>query len=172
MYIFDNESNLANDRPGKREMENAMLGVKKMNKEDNLDYARIGSRLREIRKVLEMTIQGMHEATSFSKSLISEAENGLKKPSTKYLTALLDKYNVNINYVLSGRGAKFLSPLNEEGLCDLGESSEKIEELLYHMKRVDMLKYSILSYYSKFKFENKELIEKILSQETSSSSRE
>ncbi len=121
----------------------------------------IGKRLKEARDSLGMTIDKMHDITGFSRSLISEAENGLKKPSPIYLFALLDKFNVNINYIFTGRGKMFL--LREDEECYKGEDGEKIKELLFHMKNVDMLRYSILSYYSKYIFENKDLIEKILS---------
>ena len=56
----------------------------------------------------------LRDISGYSKSMISKAENGLKKPSISYLYALMDKYNVNINYILTGKGKMFLEPGKED----------------------------------------------------------
>jgi transcriptional regulator with XRE-family HTH domain len=129
---------------------------------DELDTQRIGQRLREVRKTLNMTIDDAHRETGFSRSLISEVENGLKKPSSLYLFALLDKFNVNINYIFKGKGSMFTDPIS----CakEFGPDQENIEILLDAMKHVDLVRYSVLKFFIEFKTANREYIENALSE--------
>lgn len=129
---------------------------------DQFNRELIGRRLREVRKKLHLTIEEAYRQTGFSRSLISEAENGLKKPSSRYLFALLDKFGVNINYILSGTGAAFVDQIVSSS--EFGLERENIKDLFETMKHVDLVRYSMLKYYIEFKTANQEYIEKALSE--------
>lgn len=127
-----------------------------MEKKYELNLEKIGPRLREVRNALNKTIDAMHEISGFSKSLISSAEKGLKKPSTIYLTMLLELFNVNVNYVLSGRGPMFV-----EGAKPDTKGSDIYLELLWQMENQDIVKHTMIAQYLIFKANNGELLSKI-----------
>jgi len=120
----------------------------------------IGARLRTARETLGLTIEKIHQETGFSKSLISEAENGIKKPSSRYLFALVERFKVNINYILTGKGDMFMSGWELTG--DFGADKEKVIDLLYHIERIEMVRYEILGFFLRYKNENAHLIDRLL----------
>jgi DNA-binding transcriptional regulator YiaG len=67
-----------------------------------------GERIREIRTALKMTQDGMGKALGISKQFLSRVENSIVRLSSEKLIALSKKYNVDINYVLTGNGNLFL----------------------------------------------------------------
>lgn len=138
-----------------------------------MDLKKVGERLKTARKTLKLTMDDMRDISGYSKSLISSAENGLKKPSVVYLFTLLDKFNVNINYILCGEGKMFLEPdqpgkekkeLEQIPLKDLMKTDENLRQLVYMIDRVDMVRYAVLSFFIQYKTENKRMIEELLSE--------
>ncbi len=127
-----------------------------MIKKPKLNQEEIGKRLREVREALNLTIEKMYHATGFSRSLISEAENGLKKPSSTYLFALLDLYQVNLNYIMSGRGDMFLG--EELVFEDFGKDAKLVHSLLMYMKKADVVRFTILKYFLEYKAQFNDLI--------------
>jgi len=132
-----------------------------MSKKITLDQKEVGRRLREIRNLLGLTLDKIHDITGFSKSLISEAENGLKKPSPLYLFALLDKFNINVNYILSGKGNPFLTETEEEQVLN-AEDTQSLKDLVYLVKNVDIVRYATFEFIAKYKRENASMIDDIL----------
>ena len=141
-----------------------------------MDLDEVGARLRAAREALKLTMEQMRDITGYSKSLISAAENGLKKPSTIYLFAMLDKFNVNINYIFSGKGKMFMEPEDKEkreknelkelesieGISSFIQENDNIRELFFLMEHVDMVRYAVLSFFIQYKTQNRHLIDELL----------
>ncbi len=123
---------------------------------DNLDQ--IGTRLKQVRKSLHLTLNDMFKISGFSTSIISEVENGKKIPSSIYLYALSTELNVNINYVFTGQGEMFLAE-EPRFKRDFGRDQERIEELLHYLEHYDIARYEILSSFQRFKKDNQDLID-------------
>ncbi len=150
--------------------------TKKNKKKFGLDLKAVGMRLREVREFFGLSLEKMSEVSGFSKSMISEAEHGLKKPSAIYLHALLEHFNVNINYILNGKGRMFLprlTTLTQDSSTespDMNSDAKKFEgllsEMLYLVEHVDMVKYAMLSYFISYKTQNLPVIKKLLEQIT------
>lgn len=134
-----------------------------MKQPTGINLEEVGIRLRKVRKTLKYSLEDMYQMTGFSKSLICEAENGQKKPSSTYLFHLLDKFNVNINFIFKGKGTMFL-PETEMKL-EMGKDKDKVKDMLFHMEHVEFIRYSILSHFMKFKAENKKVINEILEEQ-------
>lgn len=130
-----------------------------MNKKINADLANIGDRLKAVRTALGLSIDKIGGMTGFSRSLISEVENGYKKPSSIYLYGLLDLFRVNINYILIGEGEMFLNGANVEAET---ETDDDMKEMLYYMENVSLVKYSVLSFFIDFKTRSKDVIGELL----------
>lgn len=130
-----------------------------MSKKYSLNLQEIGERLRSVREKLNMTLEGMHEISGFSKSLISAAEKGQKKPSAIYLGVLLDRFDVDINFILSGEGGMFRSENRDGGG---NEFEETYREMLFLMERAKMVRYAMMSNFLIFKSQNKATIDAIL----------
>ncbi len=131
-----------------------------MKEKYHMNLAEVGGRLRAAREALKLTMEQMRDITGYSKSLISAAENGKKKPSTIYLFAMFDKFNVNINYIFSGKGHMFLEPGEEKNVSiPFLESNENIREFLYYFFNSKYLQYRIMSEYIKIYSESSNLID-------------
>jgi len=116
----------------------------------------IGLRLKEVRKSLNLTQEKLKEETGLSIGFISGIETGKKRPSSILLFYLAHRYNVNINYLLTGKGDRIFkeSYLEKSRHIDFGRDKHVIEELLYYLEHYDLARYSILTSFLKFKKEN------------------
>lgn len=119
----------------------------------------IGSRIKEVRKFLRLTQQEVSTITGLSLGFISETENGKKRPSSIYLFFLAEKYDVNINYILVGKGDMVTRDelFEKSRNLDFGRDREIIEELLYYLENSDLARYSILKSFIEFKRDNEYL---------------
>jgi len=125
-----------------------------MNNKFNQNLPDIGKRLKAVRTALDFSIEKIALTTGFSKSLISEAENGRKKPSSVYLFGLLDQFKVNINYILTGNGGMFL---------DRSDSTDdEVREMFYMLENVSLVKYAVLGFFIEYKTRNKDIIKELM----------
>ncbi len=131
-----------------------------MRKKYNLNLTGIGSRLRQVRESLKLTLEKIHDLTGFSVSLISAAENGQKKPSAIYLAALHELFNVNLHFIFTGKGQPFLS--KSAGKDGKPQFSDTYEEMLYFLENFEMVRYAIMTEYLKFKIQHPDELKKIL----------
>jgi transcriptional regulator with XRE-family HTH domain len=113
-----------------------------MTKKASLNQDEIGMRLKLVREALKLSTEQMYRKTGFFGNLISEMENGLKEPSSTYLFILADRFQVNLNYIMSGRGKMFQN--DELGLEDFGKDAVMVTRMLFYMKKVDLVKFAML----------------------------
>lgn len=145
-----------------------------MKEKYSMDLAEIGARLRAVRGTLKLSMDRISDITGYSKALISAAENGFKKPSSIYLYAMYDKFNVNIHYIFSGKGPMFLDSPESRGLPEksppppprqgapFSESDAHVREMLELMEHVETVRFAVLGYFYQYKTQNKRLIEEQL----------
>ncbi len=120
--------------------------------------AGIGSRLREVRLRLGLSQEKMGRLLNLKKSSFGKIERGECRPTARILRNLTDKYDVSMDYVFSGRGAIFF----EDGNREPGEFASDEEEMLYLMKKVPLVRYSMLNHFQRFKIDNQDIIDKEL----------
>jgi len=126
--------------------------MKKKKKRTELDLVAIGSRLHRIRNSMRLTMDQVGEVTGTSKSMVSDVENGKKKPSAAFLNALSVEYNIDLNFVFTGEGNMFRG---NQGVIIL---DEEIKEMLQLMTRSKMVKFNLLNHFWTYKTQNNELI--------------
>lgn len=85
----------------------------------------IGKRVKELRKELNLTSSKFAFELGIPTRTIGSYERSEVLPGTKFLTALNVRYNVNVNWVLTGKGLKF----NPEETSGKGILSEILSEI-------------------------------------------
>ena len=94
-----------------------------------------GERIKSIRLELRLSQDKFGEGLGITKQYVSSIENGIALLSNEKLTSLLLNYNVNINYILTGKGEVFLgSDKKEEDTLE-----NKIQEVALKMKENGLL---------------------------------
>lgn len=68
----------------------------------------IGIRIKNIRNILKMSQEEFAKGLNVTKQAISNIENTKSAPGIALLDKLLQKYEVNLNYVISGIGDIFI----------------------------------------------------------------
>lgn len=68
-----------------------------------------GERIREIRTSLNLSQEELGKIFNTSKQYISKIENNLVQLNNEKMVILAKFYNVNINYILTGKGLMFIS---------------------------------------------------------------
>lgn len=87
-------------------------------------------RLKEIREKIFSTQLNMAKALNVSRQAVNEYERGNNIIPTKALIILINDYNVNINWLLSGKGNMLLTDTEKASTTQqIQELNNKIKEL-------------------------------------------
>jgi transcriptional regulator with XRE-family HTH domain len=124
----------------------------------------IGHRMRKIRKTLGYTQEKMVSYFEIGRANYSRIEKGEVWPGTKIFHTMRTKFNISLDWLILNSG-KMFNRDREKGefeKIDFSEYTEEIKELLYYMKKVPMVKHSILSYFLEYKVKNEEIIKQLL----------
>lgn len=116
-----------------------------MKEKSDMNLKEIGQRLKQARTSLNLTLVNACKATGVSIGAISENEAGIKKPSSVYLYGLSKNFQVNVNWILTGKGTPF-SPDVAFNL-NYGEDDDVVDELVYCLTSIKEARYQILSSY-------------------------
>jgi len=123
----------------------------------------VGSRLKEIRQRLKMTQAQLGEKLGINGSAVAKHEKGICFPNGKMLDILATQYNVSMDYLLCGRGALFYEDKDNSGsnrLKNMIKGDIELEELFSLVSSKSWVRHAVLSFFQRFKLENRELIEK------------
>lgn len=131
----------------------------------------IGKRLRAIRERLGITQAEVGEKLGIQSQHVSKYERGETVPTWENLIKLVERYDVNINWLLTGKGSMFLSPFNysttgeKQGLSikDL-ELDSQLEEIIIELQNDSDLKrliYDYIKHYRQLRLTTTRLQEKI-----------
>jgi transcriptional regulator with XRE-family HTH domain len=117
------------------------MSREKMNK-NNFDLTEIGARLKKARKTIDRTQIQIAKMCDLPTSTISEMESGLRRPHARYLFLLVSEFNVNLNWIFTGKGLMFL---DFEIKVDFGLDNELVKELIRLIEISPSLRYKVLS---------------------------
>jgi len=112
----------------------------------DLNLREVGERLKKTRKALDLTQQEIAKMSDIPTSTVSEMEKGIKKPHTFYLYLLSTQFYVNINWILTGKGAMFLPSF--ELKWDFGQDNPVVMEMIYLIENDVRVRHKVLSYYT------------------------
>lgn len=71
------------------------------------DMTTIGSRFRQIRNEKNLTQSEFGEVIGLTKQTIASVENNHSNPSIECLSKLIEKFNINTNWLITGQGEKY-----------------------------------------------------------------
>jgi len=124
----------------------------------------IGERMQSVRKELNLKQKDFAGELDISGASLSEIEAGNIKPRFEVFYHLTGKFNVNIYYLLYGKGEMFLTaPVGESALAgteNSGESREFMEAFLRYFSDSPVVRYEMMSFFTTYLVENEHLIEK------------
>lgn len=123
-----------------------------------------GERIRKIRKAQRLSQKEFAEVMGYSASYISVIESGHKRPNVAFIEKLLLIYKINLNYLITGRGEKYL-PDDEMPVKERQEKAsiiKTIPDLMYYLKRSQLFEYAVMSFAIKYHQENAKIIEKTM----------
>lgn len=106
----------------------------------------------------------MGEKLGIKGTTIAKHEKGIHFPTGKMLDALASKYNVSMDYLLCGRGKLLYEDKDNLDLKRFGKIMEdkELKELFSLVSSMSWVRHAVLSYFQRFKLENRDLIEKEL----------
>lgn len=64
-----------------------------------------GERIKKARKHLQLSLQQLGEVLNVSKQYLSKIEKNERLLNNRKLSMLISKYNINVNYILTGKGS-------------------------------------------------------------------
>lgn len=99
----------------------------------------IGNRFSEFRNKLNISQQDVADVVELSRPYITQVENSKANPSFKLLYQLRMKYNLSIDWLLSGQGEMIVS---ENSITD--EMTEEHYELIKRLLQLESRKQSKL----------------------------
>jgi len=86
----------------------------------------IGKRIKELRLELNLTSSALAQKLGIPVRTIGSYEREEAQPGAKFLNALIEVFHVNVNWLLTGKGNKFISSKTEVDISYLAELKERI----------------------------------------------
>ena len=87
-----------------------------------------GQRVRELRKELKLTLEKFGKSLGVGKTAISKIENGENKLTDQMILAMCREYNVNKEWLRTGKGEMFKKMNRQQELAQLTATLFKEEE--------------------------------------------
>ena len=125
------------------------------------DKSGFAIRLAMIRKNLGFNQGDFAKKMGVSKPTILRYETDGGFPDAGMLLKLIQGYDVNINWLLTGKGDMFIKDITKMKDIDFQEYQEDMEELLYFIREVPRFRYPVLKFFLHWKVDNRELIDEL-----------
>jgi transcriptional regulator with XRE-family HTH domain len=119
-----------------------------------------GKRLKEVRKILDISQKDFAAKLFVSASFLSEIESEKTKPGYNLLLKLATVFEVNPAWILMGKQPIFFKDKDASTITvdEFGDHTESIMELLWYFKNSPLVKLSVMAFASKFLLDNEEII--------------
>lgn len=127
----------------------------------------VGQRLKKIRRALRIKQKEMAKILGIAPSSFSEIETGITGINTEMYMNLVKSYNVNLDFLVNGRGEMFYKSEQEKTVPEIDDpvykfdsNIDSIEKLVSMMRKSTYLRLSILTLASEFFMNKEDLIRK------------
>ena len=134
----------------------------KRTKPPEFDYKALGSRLKKVRKRLHLNQDQLSEIAGLSKTTICDYEVGKTPPGINFLILLGKRYNVNLDYIVTGEGPMFKDVSQFPGIKPgeklFGDYDREVAQIFDYMGKSPMFLLDVVTMVTDFINKNKELI--------------
>jgi transcriptional regulator with XRE-family HTH domain len=122
----------------------------------------ISTRLQLIREKLRYLQKDFANELEISNASLSEMESGNVKLRFELIYNITRKFNVNINYLLHGKGPMFLpGGIFSMEEVEIGEDSLAfLQEFLQYFNKSSLIRSSVMNHFRTYLLNNREIIEK------------
>ena len=127
----------------------------------------VAYRVIKIRNALNIKGKDLASRLKISQPCLSEIEKGKYYPNFEFMFNIASEFNVNLYYLLFGKGEMIVEPGKHTDfgiLEELVSSDSSIRKFLYYFERSEILRFSILSQFKQKLMSDKEIIEKEISE--------
>jgi transcriptional regulator with XRE-family HTH domain len=128
---------------------------KKVTKRKNSDT--FHGRLRKVRKTLGLNQDTFCAGMKISKPTLVRYESGDRKPGSDFLSILADEFNVDMNWLITGKGEMFARDLSEMGIL-VDRADRELCELIEFMA-VPQIRRSVMAEFDQLKMIFKAVLE-------------
>jgi len=127
-----------------------------------IDLKEIGKRLQLIRKQLDYLQKDFAEALEISNASLSEIEAGNAKPRFQMIYNLTRKFDVNILFLLHGKGDMFLHEENSRKFSIEVEPEDRefLSEFFFYFTRSELVRINVKRHFIEYLLSHEELIAK------------
>ncbi len=127
----------------------------------------IGDRIKEIRKKLRLPQKEMATTLQIAPSYLCEIEKGNGNPGPELFVRLASEYNVNMNYLFTGKGEMFSdAPLKiKTQEFDVDDDIDTPEKLFWLLEKSVFFRGMIISQANKLLYQERETVKHSLRKE-------
>jgi transcriptional regulator with XRE-family HTH domain len=119
----------------------------------------IGSRLKVMREALNISQERMAANFGVSRTTYTNNEVGNTFPGLHVLKVLGDSFDISMDWLICSRGSMLYgNRMEQKQETGPGSVLGEVKELLEHMEHIPLLRHEVLSFFYKFKLENRELV--------------
>lgn len=115
------------------------------------------NRIKLIREHFNLTVAELSEILSIPARTIGSWERGENPPNEKFMTALIERLNVNINWFLTGKGDMIINPSYGNMEDETGDLTKEDYKIISEIMSTDTGKNVLLSLISIKKERNRAL---------------
>ena len=128
-----------------------------------INYADMGSRLKEIRRHLKVQQKKMAKTLEVQASYLCDIEAGKGNPGPDFFIKLSSQYNINLHYLLMGSGEMFIRTGPQKVKTeefDISDGIDTIEKVAWLFEKSLFFKSMVLGACNKILFIDEEIIRK------------
>ena len=118
---------------------------------------KVGNRLREIRAYFNLRQNDMVRDVSFGRGNYSRIEKGEVMVGLEMMHMLYQKYNISLDWLLTGKGNMFRSKSDDINISDIGDSSVLLD-LVNDIKDIPLIRFAVFEFYARYKMEHIHLL--------------
>jgi putative transcriptional regulator len=133
------------------------------NTSKTLQKMEFGERLRQIRYHFGYSQDRMAASMGLSKLTYAKIERAVSLPSLQTLFVLKNQFEISVEWFLFNQGTMLLKDRDMKKAEKLVENalSPDVEEMLFLMRQIPVLRHSVLCHFENFKIDRKDLIREL-----------
>jgi transcriptional regulator with XRE-family HTH domain len=125
-----------------------------------------GSRIRKVRNHLKLNQTVFAKNLGISVTNVSESETGKSSPGYDFFSRMSTVYNVNLNYLFTGKGEMFMDAAEHSTVEVTSPEYDKenvdVQKFLDYFFKSKIVQYQVLAYFLKLLGSDREQIDKEL----------